>query len=353
MEDLRIFSYVLTSILFTISTTTILMRIYVRGLTMRSFWWDDWVMTAMLFFNTAQQVISYYLFRHGAGLHMAEVTESHPEWLPVLLKWNLVNQFWYAWLQFSIKMCFLLFYYRLTDRTGFRRWLWAILGFHIVTTIVIAILIGLQAVPLAAVYEPQNYPNAARIDLSVILFVPFALTLATDIFILVLPLPIVLSLQMSSKRRLTVLAVVTTGGSAVVVCGLRGIVLVEAATAPDFTFTLGKFLVMLNAELQVAIIAANMPSLKTFHTFWRQHRLGPGQGIGAEPLDTRSRRMASKSRGDIELQSGQPASKFMDSGRFQGKSVHGFSRISDEESSRYFNGEADSTMVIETAGTGR
>lgn len=48
MEDLRVFSYVLISVLYGISTTTILMRVYVRGLTMRSFWWDDWLMTAML-----------------------------------------------------------------------------------------------------------------------------------------------------------------------------------------------------------------------------------------------------------------------------------------------------------------
>ena len=269
-----------------------------------------------------------------------------------MFQWNLVNQFWYTFLQFSVKMCFLLFYYRLTDRTGFRRWLWAILGFHIVTTVVIAVLIGLQAIPLAAVYESQNYPNATRIDLGVILFVPFALTLATDVFILVLPLPIILSLQMSPKRRMAVLAVVTTGGSAVVVCGLRGIVLVEAATTPDFSFTLGKLLIMLNAELQVAIIAANMPSLKTFYTCWRQQRLGPGQGIGAGSLDTRSRRIASKSRSDIELQSGPPASKLLDSGLYQGKRGHGFSRISSEGDSGHFNDETDSAKARSAHGAG-
>lgn len=48
MEDLQVLSFVLISILYGISTTTILMRIYVRGFTMRSFWWDDWLMTAML-----------------------------------------------------------------------------------------------------------------------------------------------------------------------------------------------------------------------------------------------------------------------------------------------------------------
>lgn len=250
-------------------------------------------------------------------------------------------------------MCFLLFYYRLTDRTGFRRWLWAILGFHIVSTVVIVLIVGLQAVPLGAVYEPENYPNATRIDLSVILFATYALTLATDVFILILPLPIVFSLQMSSKRRMTVLAVVTTGGSAVLVCGLRGIVLVEAATSPDFTFTLGKLLVMLNCELQVAIIAANMPSLKTFYTCWRQQMLGPGQGIGAESLDTRSRRLASKSLGDIELQSGQPASKLLDSGNYHGKLAHGFFRLSSEENSRYFNDEIENVKAQETTGAGR
>lgn len=206
----------------------------------------------------------------------------------------------------------------------------------------IVMIVGLQAVPLAAVYEPQNYPNAARIPLGAILFVTYALTLATDVFILILPLPIVFSLQMSAKRRMTVLAVVTTGGSAVLVCGLRGIVLVEASTSPDFTFTLGKLLVMLNIELQVAIIAANMPSLKSFYTCWRQQMLGPGQAIDAESLDARSRRLASKSLGDIELQSRQPASKFLDSGDHHGRIAHEFSRIGSEDKTRYFNDETDS-----------
>lgn len=48
MEDLQVLAYVIISILYGISTITILMRIYVRGFTMRSFWWDDWLMTAML-----------------------------------------------------------------------------------------------------------------------------------------------------------------------------------------------------------------------------------------------------------------------------------------------------------------
>ncbi|KAI1844338.1 hypothetical protein JX266_009432 [Neoarthrinium moseri] len=88
-----------------------------------------------------------------------------------------------------------------------------------------------------------------------------------------------MNLQMTLKRRLTILAVVTTGGSAVLVSGLRAIVLFEFSTSPDFTWSIGKMAIISNIEMQVAILAANMPSLKAFYTCWRMQKLGRGQGV--------------------------------------------------------------------------
>lgn len=48
MEDLRPLSYAVISILFVIASITIMMRIYVRGFTMRAFGYDDWAMASML-----------------------------------------------------------------------------------------------------------------------------------------------------------------------------------------------------------------------------------------------------------------------------------------------------------------
>lgn len=62
-------------------------------------------------------------------------------------------------MQFSVKMCFLLFYFRLSDTPTFRRCLWGVIVFHSVTTLVIWLLYALQCMPLAAFYDPQSYPD--------------------------------------------------------------------------------------------------------------------------------------------------------------------------------------------------
>jgi hypothetical protein len=113
--------------------------------------------------------------------------------------------------------------------------------------------------------------------------------MATDVCILILPLPVIMSLQMTIKRRLGVLAVITMGGSAIIVSGLRAIILFEFAASPDFTWVLGKMVIISSVEMQVAILAANMPSLKAFWSCWRMHRLGRGEGVGIEYSFTRAR----------------------------------------------------------------
>jgi hypothetical protein len=60
------------------------------------------------------------------------------------------------------------------------------------------------------------------------------------------------------------ISIVSLGGAAVLVSMLRLIVLREFQTSTDFTYTLGKMIIISAIEIEVAIIAANGPSLKTF-----------------------------------------------------------------------------------------
>ncbi|RFU23570.1 hypothetical protein B7463_g12768, partial [Scytalidium lignicola] len=206
MQDLRPLSYAVISILYVLGTVTIAMRIYVRGFTMRAFGLDDWAMTAMLVFNSCQQALLYYFLQFGGGLHITQVMTEHPEWLPLLLKGLLAEEFWYIWMQFSVKMCFLLFYFRLSKASQFRMALWGVIGFHIATTVVIWLLYGLQCRPLAAFYDPASYPGVKCLSTDVTYFVPYSLNMTTDLLILFLPLPVVWNLKMTLKRRLAVLA---------------------------------------------------------------------------------------------------------------------------------------------------
>ncbi|KAI0136484.1 hypothetical protein BJ170DRAFT_677357 [Xylariales sp. AK1849] len=263
------------------------------------FGWDDLAMSTMLIFNTCQQAILYYFLYFGAGLHLTEVMLCHPEWLPLLLKGLLVEEFYYIWMQFSIKMCFLLFYFRLSSIPSFKNALYGVIGFHTATTILIWLLYGFQCIPLTAFYDPASYLEVICLNTDITYFVPYTLNMTTDIFILLLPLSVIGTLNMPLKRRLSVLAVVTTGGSAVLISGLRAILIFEFATSPDFTWALGKMVIISSVEIQVGILAANMPSLKAFYTCWRKDKLGRGQG--ADLAYSRSKSRNSRKQGDLEF----------------------------------------------------
>ncbi len=83
-----------------------------------------------------------------------------------------------------------------------------------------------------------------------------------DVIILVLPIHTVWKLQMSTGRKIRVIAVVGFGGTAVLVSMLRLIILYQFYVNPDFPYILGRMIIISCLEIEIAIIAANMPSMK-------------------------------------------------------------------------------------------
>jgi hypothetical protein len=79
--------------------------------------------------------------------------------LTVHIQGLLAEEFYYIWMQFTVKMCFLLFYRRLSEERWFQRALYGVIGFHAVTTVVIWLLYALQCMPLAAFYDPLGHPG--------------------------------------------------------------------------------------------------------------------------------------------------------------------------------------------------
>jgi hypothetical protein len=132
--------------------------------------------------------------------------------------------------------------------------------------------------------------------------------LFVDVCILVLPLPTIITLQISTKRKLAVIAIVTAGGSAVLCGGLRAIILFEFSESPDFTWALGKMVIISAVEIDMGIIAANMPAIKAFYKCWRQGKLGSGQGKYLENSNSGQASAGSRSAA-LELSSNAPRSR--------------------------------------------
>ncbi|KIW88831.1 uncharacterized protein Z519_10315 [Cladophialophora bantiana CBS 173.52] len=204
---------------------------------------------------------------------MQEVLADDPNNLTVLLKVLFAEEIYYIWMHFWIKICFLLFYLRLASARTFRMLVYCTIGLTAAITVTIWLIYCLQCKPLQAFWYPTLYPTAKCLPSKVTYFVPGSLELFLDCIILFLPVTVFWGLQMTWRRRLAVYSVITMGGIVVVVSGLRLIVVNQFATNPDFTYILGRMILISAVEIQVGIFAANMPGIKAFYTIWRKGEL--------------------------------------------------------------------------------
>jgi hypothetical protein len=98
-----------------------------------------------------------------------------------------------------------------------------------------------------------------------------------DFYILILPIYTVWNLQMSLRRKVAVLGVLVFGSSSVTIACFRLMPLLELNESPDTSWVLGKMVIVAALEIQFAIIAVNLPSLKAL---WTKFGGGSSSGSG-------------------------------------------------------------------------
>jgi hypothetical protein len=100
---------------------------------------------------------------------------------------------------------------------------------------------------------------------------------------------------MSMRRKIAVLSVIAFGSSAVIIACFRLIPLLELNSSPDTSWVLGKMVIVAALEIQLAVIAVNLPSLKAL---WM--RLTDGNSSGSGPSNSRQKgyKLSSMERDD-------------------------------------------------------
>ncbi|KAK8107524.1 uncharacterized protein PG998_009537 [Apiospora kogelbergensis] len=252
MDNIQPLTYAIISITFAVGFVSFLGRWYSRALIIRSFGLDDVFSVILMLVNVMQQAILYLFLHYGCGKH---VKTLNPYQLEQITK-------------------------------TFRRLVWATMVLNTAFMIVNWLLAFLQCIPMDAIFHPERHPDAKCIDKNILLmgpsvlvaFAPYGAQVLTrasfpplqnmisDVIILVLPIHTVMGLQMSPRRKFGVISVMGFGASAVVVAACRFIVLYELGYNPDISFVLGKMVIVAGIEVQCAVIAVNLPSMKPLWT---------------------------------------------------------------------------------------
>ncbi|PYH43110.1 uncharacterized protein BP01DRAFT_393681 [Aspergillus saccharolyticus JOP 1030-1] len=262
IENLQALTYGVISVAFAIGTCSIFLRLYCR-LRRETFGRDDVVAIILLFVNGMQQTILYIFLHHGCGLHYDLLSLHQRE---QITKWLFIEEIFYMFVHWTIKQAFLLFYLRLSPDRPFQI---KVYGTMVLSTLIMIanwLLAFLQCRPLEAIFHPADYPNAQCMSTYVVMMVPTGLNVVTDIIVLTLPIPTVLRLQMSNRRKMAVLGIMGFGGLSVVTALCPFDVQRQVIANADTTYVLGRMIIVAAIEIEIAVVAVNLPALRSLFT---------------------------------------------------------------------------------------
>ncbi|KAL2268980.1 hypothetical protein VTJ83DRAFT_3826 [Remersonia thermophila] len=290
---------VILSVTCTLSTLAVLLRIYSRAIVLRSFGADDFMIVPAQILTIASAVAIGLEAKYGLGRH---VWMMPPENFVPYMK-----SFYTSIVVYNVAVCLtkisiLLMYYRLFSNTVLRPIIFVGLGFLGSWAVTLSILLPMVCMPVHKFWEPDA-PGVCLNQLA-IWYVMAGINVFTDFSLLIMPMPLIKSLNLPARQKALLFAIFTLGIFPCAVSIYRIRTLGAAAVATDPTWDNVDAATFSFLELSVGVVTVCLPTLRPFlarvmpgvfgHLLQQSsggHRSGPGgYGTGATGRGSRNPR---------------------------------------------------------------
>ncbi|KAI5781503.1 hypothetical protein EDC01DRAFT_730234 [Geopyxis carbonaria] len=294
-----------------IATVTVLLRLYTRAYVVRSFgigWFirsldlrNDWVMASALVSLFALTISScIYIKLAKIGYHVWDIEQTPAEKVHGI-KAQLSTQLLYNPVLALTKISIILFYKRISPNKNFYLFLHGTIAFVICHGIALFITNIFQCTPVAFFWNP-TIPGGSCIDLRAFYFSAAALSIAADFWILLLPQPVLFSLQLPMKKRLMLMGMFGLGIVVCIVAVLRLVALHRLMWGVDVDGTYDDAVIWSPLEADIAVMCASMPALRPlvghfFPSFMSSVGYSYGPGTGGPTHGTGNHGRSRKTRG--------------------------------------------------------
>ncbi|KAJ5824282.1 hypothetical protein N7447_006622 [Penicillium robsamsonii] len=260
-DSLQPWSIATTASVTVLAFVTVCLRLLARYERMQKLWWDDYMIIFSMLWNLIVVGFIYAMIQHGMGLHANTIP---PEDVVLVAKYLVVAEVLYVFNLVWTKLGILLMYYRIFRFPYFKTWAYIIGIFVILWVICITFLFIFICVPVRKLWYPQI---PGRCINQVATWVANAVsTIATDIAILLLPIPQVWKLQLRMSEKIAVLIAFSLGFFVVFASAYRFSVLFSYSPA-DSSYTLAPTVSWTAIEMAAGIISANLPTLRPAFRF--------------------------------------------------------------------------------------
>ncbi|KAL2863122.1 uncharacterized protein BJX67DRAFT_267381 [Aspergillus lucknowensis] len=334
---------IVMSILLFLSLVTVSLRLYCRLFRVHKVGIDDYLIVAALAVTIGMGVMNGFHVAMGTGQHLVDLP-LEKILVPTLKHWY-VYQLIYPIAVGLVKFSILSQYYRIFEVKHFRLQVIVVGVFVLVYTVVCIFVNAFEchSKPWRA-WDP-SFPEGCN-NLSAAYFSTAAITIFTDLVILVMPLPRLVKLNLHRGRKYALIAIFLTGTFASAASIARLNALYKYTTTADVSYDAIQILLWSQIEVNVAIVSASAPSLRPlFHSVFKGSSYGkrgtsntPYAGYGIGDSHYRRTLPGAGTHGAIELTS-------RDDEPFSGRAP-GVVRSTSKAGARVDDGENSSQELI-------
>ncbi|PKY03937.1 integral membrane protein [Aspergillus campestris IBT 28561] len=246
------------SIVFTsLACLFVVARLYTRRVLMKRMEGNDWMVLLALLFSFVFMAFFIVEAFNGIGMHGADIP---PEIMLKQMKAFWITIPFYNAALLSAKASILLQYYRVFQTSRMRTISWVMIGV-LATYGSWAVLSGfLNCIPVAKFWDPSI--TGYCLNQKGLWFSNAAMHIATDLAILIIPIPALIGLEIPKRQKIALISVFALGGFVCVTSVCRLVSLKKISESADPTYDNVGAAAWSAIECNVGIICACLPTLR-------------------------------------------------------------------------------------------
>ncbi|KAH7346953.1 hypothetical protein BKA66DRAFT_433216 [Pyrenochaeta sp. MPI-SDFR-AT-0127] len=257
---------------YILAVTFVFLRFFTRACIVKKFGLDDLLIAIAIVLGGVQTVTIILQVENGRGRHSSELEVDQ---LNRMLMYKWINSLIYFVANWAVKMSILALYYRIgSGKKGLPwvvqpravRWIaGAMTAFHV--AVFLAQLFGCS--PISRAWDVERLPNGC-FDGRLFMQVSGAINVATDVILLIIPLPLLPLLKFNKRQRTALALIMSIGLIPVVASTMRFCEIIMSGPIvskdmswqqSDSSWTWAWVPVWSQIEVDVGIIAASLPCL--------------------------------------------------------------------------------------------
>ncbi|ORY10885.1 hypothetical protein BCR34DRAFT_338650 [Clohesyomyces aquaticus] len=262
-HTLSITNIVLQAVLFALGSASVAIRTYVRAKIVQQLGLEDVLAIAGFLLAASYSVVCSALRFWGGGKHQWHV---HPGQISNFRITMYVTMLVYGPCAFCIKAAILLFLVRVF--APIKR---AVKSLHVFIGVMLAyytMALLLKSQICRPIQKFWNQDLDGRcLNQQALLLGDAAVSVLSDLTILIAPIPLALNLMVTSSRKLKIIAVFGAGGVVCIFSVARFVEIAREGNSKNQTFVFARMNIYAMIEIYVGLIALSMPVMPAF---WKQ-----------------------------------------------------------------------------------